>query len=76
MARFVVDLGNMPISPEKQREISAAIQAAVLSLIADNPAAAKHQALLPNRWPGMIHRETTSELTHAEQQIESFANAP
>jgi hypothetical protein len=77
MTRFVVDLGaghNIPA--EKQRAIAAAIQAAVPSHLADTPAIANLEVLMPRRWPGLIFRPTVGELVPAEQQIEQFANAP
>lgn len=76
MARFVVDLGAMPIPVEKQRAIASAVQAVVLSHLADTPAAANHEALIPRRWLGLIFRPTIPELIQADQHIEPIANAP
>ena len=76
MARFVVDLGTLPISVEKQRAIAAAIQATVLSHLADVQAISDQEALIPRRWLGLIFRPTIPELTQAEHQTEQFANAP
>jgi hypothetical protein len=76
MTRFIVDLGTIPIPPEKQRAIAAAIQATVLSHLADVQAASNHEALIPRRFWGYVLRPSIPDLTQAEHQNEQFANAP
>jgi hypothetical protein len=76
MTRFVVDLGTLAISPEKERAIAAAVQTAVLSHLADVPNVRTQQALIPLRWLGIVWRPTIQEFAQAEQDIRQFANAP
>jgi hypothetical protein len=78
MTKFVVDLGNVPITKAQEKTIAAAIQGVVLNHLADVPAlqAAPQPCLLPIRWIGLIMRPTVGELTAVEQQNEPFAAGP
>jgi hypothetical protein len=73
MSRFVVDLGDVPITDAQKNAIASSIQQAVLSHLATTPAHTTQLALIPKGWYGIVFRPNITELQQAEQQIEPFA---
>lgn len=69
MARFVVDLGDVKISKDKEAAIAHAIQKAALSELADLPLPGPFVSHFPREWLGFILRKEIGALEAAEKQI-------
>jgi hypothetical protein len=69
MARFVVDLGDVAMSPDVEQMIAADLQKTVLGHLADmkpkNPMAFR----IPEEWLGLILRQEIEGLIDAEAML-------
>jgi len=74
MSRFVVDLGTLKLDASQEQAISAAIQAAVLAVLADHKISTdKLSGLIPGGGiRGFVLREKIAELEPAVAEISKF----
>jgi hypothetical protein len=77
MVKFVVDLGDHPLTPEQHHALAAAIHGAVLQQIATHPvpAGASPMAAVATI-DGMMRRPAQSDLSGAQAKLNSAAAAP
>ena len=70
MTRFVVDLGDIALSPETQAAINADIQKVALAHIAKAPVAGPSAIFFPKDWWGFILRQDFEGLFEGEKQLQ------
>ena len=70
MTRFVVDLGDIALSPETQAAINSDIQKVALAHVARMPNAGPSAIFFPKDWWGFILRQDFEALFDGEKQLQ------
>ena len=77
MARFVVDLGDHPLTDEQHHKMAAAIHSAVLSQVADHPVTPGAPVMAAVATiDGMMRRPAHSDLSAAHAELKAATATP
>ena len=77
MARFVVDLGDHPLTEEQHQKMAAAIHSAVLGQVAAHPVTPGTPAMAAvATLDGMMRRPAHSDLSAAHEDLKAAAVKP
>lgn len=71
MAKFVIDLGDHPLTDDQHHAMASAIHSAVLAQIAEHPATPGKPAMVVSTIDGMMRRPAGTDLTNAHTELKS-----